>query len=456
MVNNVRHSYLYLQVRMSDIIHSVTAQLQPPTLCGTIKHMKKYFLDLSMMAIMFSGALGVSAEGETVYIATIDSEITAGTVQYVTRSLESATKNEADVFILELNTPGGLLKATEDISRSLVEATIPTVVYVYKDTGFALSAGVYILLSADISAAQPTAVIGAATPITGSGDDATQKIINASAEWLGVLAARNNRTVEEIKEFVFAASTMSGVQASEEGIVDLLASSTNALLTELGYEDATVTRVSPTWVDNLLSFLSLPFLVPLLLSLGGIGLFFMFRTGDIESIGILGVVFLLLGLWGTGAITISTLGLLLMVTGLTLLAVEFLLSPGFGIVGLAGIVALVISTVTFANEPLFPSYFASTVFYSVMGVWLALAVLMIWIGRLSVATFFQPIQVGSEVWYGKVLTLENDLTPDGRVSLEGDSYIARSIDGNPITAGTLVSIVKIEGNTIMVTLADKN
>lgn len=407
---------------------------------------------LLMCGLFMSTPVIANADGA--HIATIDGEITAGTVQYVERALATAVENGADVFVLELDTPGGLLKATEDISRMLVDAPIPTVVYVYKDTGRALSAGVYILLSADIAAAQPNSIIGAATPITGAGDDATQKVINASAEWLGVLAARNDRTIEEIKEFVFEATTVSGREASENGVVDVLATSTTALLAELGYENLSTTRLTATWADNLLSFLSLPFLVPLLLSLGGIGLFFMFRTGDIESIGILGVVFLLLGLWGTGAITVSTLGLLLLVTGLSLLAIEFLFSPGFGVVGLAGIVALVISTVTFANEPLFPNYLTSTIFYSVMGVWLGLAAIMVWIGQLSVAAFLQPIQVGSEAWYGKTLVLTETLAPTGRVVLEGISYVARTTDGSTIPTGATVSIVKIEGNTILVTLAN--
>jgi membrane-bound serine protease (ClpP class) len=328
-------------------------------------------------------------------------------------------------------------------------------VYVHKDTGRALSAGVYILLSADTAAAQPASIIGAATPITGGGENANEKILNASAEWLGVLASRNDRTVEEIKNFVFEATTMTATEAADKGIIDIIATSTDGVVAALGYEVATLTPVPPRWSDDILSFLSLPFLVPLLLSLGGLGIFFMFRTGDIESVGLLGIVFLFLGLWGTGAITISTLGLLLLVTGLGLLAVEFLFSPGFGIAGGVGIVALILSTLTFANEPLYPSYFSSQIFYSVLGVWVGLGIIMVWLGRLSVATMLQPVQVGREAWYGKQIVLTSDLVPTGRMSIEADSYLARTIDGSTIRAGETVEIVKIEGNTILVALVTK-
>lgn len=407
---------------------------------------------------LFLGAfiLTNSAHAQSnVVVATVEGEITAGTVQYVARALDTAMESNADLFVLELDTPGGLLKATEDISRALVDSSVPTVVYVHKDTGRALSAGVYILLSADTAAAQPNSIIGAATPITGGGENANEKILNASAEWLGVLASRNDRTIEEIKNFVFEATTMTAIEASEKGIIDTIATSTTGVVEQLGYQDATLTLVPPRWSDDILSFLSLPFLVPLLLSLGALGIFFMFRTGDIESIGILGVVFFLLGLWGTGAITVSTLGLLLLATGLGLLAIEFLFSPGFGIIGGVGIVALVISTLTFANEPLYPSYFSSQVFYSVLGVWAGLGILMVWLGRLSVSAMLQPVQVGREAWYGKQLVLASDLSPTGRISLEADSYLAKTVDGSTIRTGETVEIVKIEGNTILVALVTK-
>jgi len=415
-------------------------------------------LRILILSLFISFSVGVSqtfATSPLVVVATVEGEITAGTVQYVLRAINEAEQVQADLFLLELDTPGGLLKATEDISRALVDTPVPTAVYIHKDTGRALSAGVYILLSADTAAAHPNSIIGAATPITGGGENSTEKVINASAEWLGVLASRNNRTVEEIKDFVFNASTMSAKEANEKGIIDIIATTSLGVVEELGFPGALFSVLSPQWSDNILSFLSLPFLVPLLLSLGGLGIFFMFRTGDIESVGILGVVFLLLGLWGVGAITISTLGLLLLVTGLGLLAIEFVFSPGFGIVGGAGVLALVISTVTFANEPLYPSYFGSQIFYSVLGVWAAFALIMVWIGRLSFRTLLQPVQVGREAWYGRTVVLQSDLAPQGRITLEGDSYIARTMDDSTIKAGETATIVKIEGNTILVTLANK-
>ena len=390
------------------------------------------------------------AQGQVVVIATIDSEITAGTVPYMERALKKAKVEGAELFFLEINTPGGLLKATESISRLLIESDIPTATFVYRDTGWALSAGAFILLSADTAISHPTAIIGAATPITGGGEDAGEKITNATTEWIASLASRNDLPEEVVRTFVSDATTISGAEAYKAGIIRMLATSTTEALEALGFTEATIIRVSPTVVDNILSFLSLPFLVPLLLSLGALGIFFMFRTGDVESVGLLGIILLFLGLWGAGAITVSTLGVLLLVCGITLVAVEVLFSPGFGFVGVAGIVALLLSMLTFANEPLYPSYFSSTLFYGVLGVWAAVGALMVWMGQLVIKSQLQPVAVGREAWYGKTITLSEPLDPSGRIVLEGDSYVARTSSGESLPEGAVVKIIAIEGNTVLV------
>jgi len=404
---------------------------------------------------LFNLPTAAFANEGTVLIATVDDTITAGTVPYLERALKQAQATEADLFFIELNTPGGLLKATEDISRLLVESSIPTAVFVYKDAGWALSAGVYILLSADTAISHPTASIGAATPILGDGGDSDTKTINATAKWLGQLAERNNIPADLVTPFIFEAVTKSGQDAFEEGIVKVLATTTDEALAALGFLNPEIIRVEPNLADKTLNFISLPYLIPLLLSLGALGIFFMFRTGEIETIGILGVVFLLLGLWGMGSITVSTLGVLLLIVGIGLLITELMIAPGFGVVGVAGVIALVISVMTFANEPLYAPYLLSTMFYGVVGVFLAIGLIMVWLGQLSVRAQLLPIKVGSEAWYGKQLMLASDLTPTGRITIEGDSYLARSVDETSIPAGTLVKIVKIEGNTILVILADK-
>jgi len=405
-------------------------------------------LAVAVSAIIFPCV--VSAETNVV-VATIDGEITAGTVPYVERALRRAVENNADLFILQINTPGGLLRSTESISRLLLDTPIETVVYGHKDNGWVFSAGVFILLSADQSAVTATSAIGAATPVDINGEEANVKTKNATGAWIQSLAERGGRDTDKALELVSEGATISGTVALAEGLVDYNVSSLEELFVAMNLDDVKVVSVQPGLIDNTLSFLSLPYLMPLLLSLGFIGLLLTFYSGSVETLGISGIVLLLLGLWSMGDITITTLGISLFVVGLALLAVELLLSPGFGVAGVVGILALVGSTFTFAYEPLFPSYFISLAFYIMLGFWLAVLLLFVWMARLSLKAHLQPVAVGSEAMVGQLVVVTHDITTEGgRVALEGDSYLAKSLSGSLISAGEKVVVVKVEGNTILV------
>jgi membrane-bound serine protease (ClpP class) len=399
----------------------------------------------SFMPAIVSGQSDVD-----VVVVTIDSEITAGTLALIERAIAVAQDRNASHFIVELNTPGGLLQATERISRVMIDSSVTTVVFVHKESGWAFSAGTFILLSADVAASTPTASIGAAQPVGGGGETLDDKVVNASAAWIESLAERTDRDSTFVREFVTESRTVTGAQAHEEGLVDILANDREELLSELGLIDPVVLEVSPNIVDNILGFLSLPYLVPLLLSLGVLGIFFMFRTGEIESLGVVGVLFLLLGLWGMGAIQLSALGVILVVAGVGLLIIELTISPGFGIVGTVGAISLLFGIVTFANEPFFPSYHTQTLFYLIMGVGAGIAAIMMLLGHLSVKAMLTPVKVGREAIYGQEFDVAEALDPMGAVIVGGERYPARTLDGSSVPAGERVKVVRMEGNTILV------
>ena len=398
-----------------------------------------------IMPTMVSGQNKVDA-----VVVTIDSEITAGTLALIERAIAVAQDRNASHFIIEINTPGGLLQATERISRVMIDSSVTTVVFVHKESGWAFSAGTFILLSADISASTPTASIGAAKPVGMGGESLDDKVVNASASWMESLAERTGRDKSYVREFVTESRTVSGVEGHEEGLIDILASNRGELLSELGLEDPVVLEVSPNILDHILGFLSLPYLVPLLLSLGVLGIFFMFRTGEIESLGVVGVLFLLLGLWGMGAIQLSALGVILVVAGIGLLIIELTISPGFGIVGTVGAISLLFGIVTFANEPFFPSYHTQTLFFLIMGVGAGIMGIMMLLGHLSIRAMLTPVKVGREAIYGQEFEVTEAVDPVGAVVVGGERYPVRTLDGSTVPVGERVKVVRMEGNTILV------
>ena len=387
-------------------------------------------------------------------IVEVDEEITAGTAQFIARTLYQAEADGADIYVLLLNTPGGLIESTRTISKELQQSELQTVVFVNKPSGWAYSAGSYILLSADIAAAQPGASLGAAGPVDAAGRSAEDKTEQAMRSWIRSLAEAGGRDPDLAEQLVADNLTLSGREAQERGLIDYTSEDLSGLFARLGYQEVQQISYERNNFERVMAFLSLPFLVPLFLTLGVIGLVFAFRSGEPEVTGIPGALFLLLGLWGSGSIELSVLGILLLLGGVLLLVWEFFLAPGdFGLSGFFGVVVILVGVISFANEPLYPSYFSQLLFWLVLAVAAAVAVAMVVIGQLTARTFTQPVKVGPETLVGREAELLSASGSTGVVKLDGERWSARFQDGvENITpeSESKVEIVKVEGNTLVV------
>ena len=409
---------------------------------------------LAAMAGILLGPLASYAQSgqePLVYTVTVDEEIRAGTFQFLERSLRQAERAGADLFLLELNTPGGLLAATEQISRLLIDSDVPTAVHVYKDSGWAFSAGVFILLSADTAVMHPTASIGAAAPILQGGGEADEKTVNATVAWIKSLAERKERDAEQAALFVTENVTLSGSDAFALGMVDIVTSERTDVLDELGLAGAQIEQLTPNVVEQTLSFFSIPYLVPLLLTLGSLGLFLAFRTGEIEVLGVFSFILLLLGLWGVGSIQLSTLGVIILILGIGLILLElFLGGSDFGVSGVLGVIALLFGIATFAQEPFFPDVFSYGFFPVLLALFVVGLLIVFGISYFTASAIRQPHRVGVETLIGRQVEVLQPLQPRGVVLIDGERYTARTDATNVIGEKQLVEIVAMEGNVAVV------
>lgn len=379
----------------------------------------------------------------------INGDIQAGAVQFIRRALEKAERENADLFLIQLNTPGGLLKATEEISRLLLDSPVETAVYVHKKGGWAFSAGVYILLSADIAAAHPESSIGAAEPrlfgLEGV-EKSDKKITEASVSWIKRLAETGERNAEIAEEFVRNNKVLSGKEAFEQKAIDRTAYSLEDFLEQIGMADSRVVRVEQTAFERLLSFFSTPQIVPILLTIGALGLIFTFRTGE-PGVGVFAALALLLGLWGTGAISVSGLGASFLVLGIAFLIAEFF-APEFGVFGVMGAILLAAGIIFFGQEPLASPVLMNALTYFSVGLGVGLAVFFVIVGRLVAKTLRSKPKSGLEALIGAEAVVVEELTPYGRISVDGQDWRAKSSSEERIAAGELVEITGFSGNTL--------
>ncbi len=398
----------------------------------------------------FQKAMG-NTDDPLVFLTEIDGEIKVGTFQYLKRVVDLAEEEKANYLVIKLDTPGGLLQSTRDIADLIIDSQVEIVVFVHKQSGWAYSAGTFILLAADISFVHPNASIGAAEPRT-MGDEAMEtdpKLVEGMVSWMKSLADRKDRDSQTAERFVRENLTLNGKEAKELKVIDETAESLEEVFLKLGISDPNVKEVFPTLTERFFDFLSHPYLISLFLTLGGLGLIFAFRTGEFELTGILGILLLLLGLWGVGIIQFSIFGILLIVLGLFLLIME-IFQPGFGVFGGLGIISLVLGIFTFEAEPFFSPKFFDAMTMIVFGAIIATGVLFIIIGRGAVKSLKAKPETGSESLINLEAEVVKEINPLGRVKVNEETWQAKSVDDQKILEKSKVKIKKVKGNTLFV------
>ncbi len=402
--------------------------------------------------------LFVFSQENPVYVGKVDGEIKAGSVVYVERIIEEARKNNAGHIILKLDTPGGLIDSTKKIVDLIEESEIDFSVYIYKSGGWAYSAGSFILLSADYAFAHPESSIGAAEPraITGEAIEDDGKMKLAMASWMKSIATANNRNPKIAEKFVTENLAISGKEALKKGLIDGNFENIENLINEIGFSDKPIIKANPNLIETFFNTLSHPYLVSLFLSLGMIALVFAFRTGELEVSGVLGLVFLAIGLWGIGVINFSVLGLIFLAIGVILLGVEVFGDPGFGIMGGLGVILMGVGVFGFGNEPLlFPEFFDFVTLF-VLGILVSLFVIFIVIGKGAIKAFKKAPVIGVEAIIGERGEVVKKIDPLGVVKIENISWSAKSFNDKKIEIGNSVRVIGIEGNTVIVKKEDED
>jgi membrane-bound serine protease (ClpP class) len=318
---------------------------------STVTAMKiKRYRRLSLLLPALALVLGpVASYAQQVYRIPIEGTIDMGLGPYVKRSLESALEAGAQFVVLDINTPGGRVDAAWQIVDAVQESSVP--VYAYVDR--ALSAGAMIALSTRAIYMRPGATIGAATPIIGSGEKASEKMVSAMRSEFRALAEAQGldpRVAEAMVDEDIAVPgvveagkllTLSADEALAVGYARGEFATLDGLLVELGARNASVLTVSPNWAENLVRFLTNPVVAPLLLTLGFLGLLFEVKTPGFGVGGLAGLIGL--GLFFGAHLIVGLAGLeelILIGVGLVLIALEVFVIPGFGITGALGIVAV--------------------------------------------------------------------------------------------------------------------
>ncbi len=416
---------------------------------------------------------GGSVRSEVVVIE-LDRNIDKVTSRFLSRALDDAADRGAELVVVRLDTPGGLVTAMRDMVRDIFASRVPVVVYVAPEGSRAASAGTFVAGSAGVAAMAPATNIGAASVVGGQGQDLPKtlkgKANEDAAALLRSIAERRGRNADALEAAVFKARAYSAEQAVRLGVVDLVADDLDDLLAQLDGREipvrgSTVTvntdnlrvrHVDLNWFEEILEFLSDPSIAFLLLSLGGLAVVIEILNFGTVVPGVLGIGLLVLGFAGVGQLPFSWAGIAMMGLAMALFLAEAH-APGFGFFGIAGVVALVLGgllLVGFFGSPGLPGAPEFRVNRAVLisvGVAVGLVVgILTWQLRRAATMPGYQSPHRRDALVGQVGLVTRRLEPSGEVHVAGEFWGATLPAGETAEPGEPVRVTGSTGLTVQV------
>jgi membrane-bound serine protease (ClpP class) len=402
-------------------------------------------------------------ERPVVFHAQVRSIIQPVVAEFLKDGLVEADAAGATAFVVELDTPGGLLTSTREISTAMLGATTPVVVYVAPSGAQAASAGFFLLMAADVAGMAPGTNTGAAHPVAGEGKDIEghlgEKAEQDAAATIRSLAERNGRDAKLAEAAVIESRSFTEREALEAGLVDFVAEDLTALLEELdGREvpglkgetrvvhttDAEVRRLEMTIFQRLLSAIAHPNIAYILLTLGGLGLYFELSTPGAVLPGVLGAICLLLAFFALSVLPVNAAGIALLILAALLFIAEIKVTS-YGLLTIGGIIALVLGSSMLFDSP-DPAIRVSVSVIASVAVFTALLVGVLL--TLVVRTHRTQVATGAEGMIAKQAVARTELAPRGKVFVHGELWDA--VSEVPASAGQRVEVVAVEGMTLRV------
>ena len=383
-------------------------------------------------------------------------------VEYMTDSIRRAEEAKDVAVIFQLDTPGGLVDSTREIVKALLNANVPTVVYVAPSGARAASAGTFITMAGHIAAMAPGTNIGAAHPVSGEGKDIEgdmrQKAENDLAAFARSIAEKRRRNAEWAEKAVRESVAVTEVEAREQRVIDMIAADIPDLVKQLDgrqvtlvqgtvtlhTEGATVRMQQMTWRQRLLAALSHPQIALMLLSLGSIGLLVELYNPGLIFPGVVGALALLLAFYSLQTLPVNYTGLLLIGLGMVMFILEIKVTS-FGMLILGGIVAMSLGALMLIDSP--EEYLRIPVSTIVLVVGTTAGLFLFVVGAAVRSVGRKPVS-GREGMLGAIGMVRGRIEPTGTVFVHGTLWSARS--ASPIEVGEIVRVIGIEGMRLTV------
>lgn len=387
--------------------------------------------------------------------------------EFIDRVIARADDSGAALTLIVLRTPGGLLESTRVIVSRMLAARAPVVVFVGPAGARAASAGFILVLAADVAVLAPGTHIGAAHPVAAGGESPVsealmKKVASDAAAYARSLAGTRGRNTTLAAEAVTESRSFTDREALEASppLADFAAADIHDVLRRLDGRTVrrmdgrtvalrtagiAIERVEMTRRQQVLSAIAHPQIAYVLLMLGMLGLTVELWTPGAILPGVAGGLCLLLAFFAFQVLPVNTVGLLLVLFGVGLIALE-LKVPSFGALGIGGTISLLVGSIMLTNE--IPGVRVGSGF--VVPIAVALGAILMFLGRLGMAAQRAQPVTGAEGLVGERGTTLTALGPGQLGQLRVHGEIWRATSASPVDSGRVVRVMGIEGLTLEV------
>ena len=386
---------------------------------------------------------------------------------YIARGLKEADQRNAEAAIIMLDTPGGNVDVMMDIIQTIRTSDVPVIVFVGPRGAEAASAGLLITLAGHVAAMAPDTAIGASSPVGAQGEDLGETLQQKGEQYLSAQARslaerRGEAAVTLAEEAVFDARAVTASEALKAHLIDLIVEDTDELLAQVDGFDVEVNGKSRTIqtkgaslvdidmnaIENVLSVLTDPNIVFVLMSLGTTLIIIEAWSPGGWAAGTAGVICLGLAFYGMGVLPVNWLGLVFVVLAFVLFLLD-IKAPTHGALTAVAIASLAAGAFILFGQPQMAP-FGTLSIPLVIGWSLLLGVVFFFMVMMAVRAQKRRPTTGNEGLIGEIGRVTQDLSPEGTVLIWGERWRAETVDGQSIPVGSDVEVVEVQGMRLRV------
>ena len=401
-------------------------------------------------------------------VLTADGPIMPPMLEYIKRGIETADQLNAEVVVIQLNTPGGSVTTMLEIIKEIRASDVPVVVYVAPKNAFAASAGAMITISGHVAAMAPETSIGASSPISSSGENLNSTAETKAKELIKAsirpfVTPRGEKAVELADAMVDEAKAVTANEALDANLIDFVSDDLEDLLQslngftvqmedgprKLNTEDIDIQMLNISFIEQLLLMLTDPNISFLLLAIGVQAVLIELSSPGGWAAGFLGAVCLTLAAYGLGVLTVNWFGGVFLIIAFVLFVLD-IKAPTHGALTTAGVASFIIGALVLFNSPGTPEFQRVSV-PLVIGTGLVIGLIFFTIMLIALRAQHRPIQTGEESFVGKIGTAKMFEGEAGQVQVESELWSAEKAAGSDeIRKGDKIEVVEVRGLRLIV------